>query len=184
MICPGCQNQLPDGSVACNKCGLMFNYQPQPQQQMYQQPYQQSQYQNTSPAQPKKSIKKLVIGLVCGIIGLLVIAIAIPLIIMSLPKEIDYGDAESLEAALNDGDDCVGKIVKFKVTEVKPNSFFGYNLWAGEHLNFVSSSNPGVKKGGTITVKITKVDSTLGSWMIRYKRVNNASEGKNTIKSD
>jgi hypothetical protein len=58
MICPRCQNQLPDGSVACNRCGFMFNYQPQPQQQMYQQPYQQSQYQNTSPAQPKKSIKK------------------------------------------------------------------------------------------------------------------------------
>ena len=27
MICPRCQAQLPEGSVACNKCGLSFQYQ-------------------------------------------------------------------------------------------------------------------------------------------------------------
>lgn len=45
------------------------------------------------------------------------------------------------------------------------------DAWVGEHLNFVSSSNPDVKIGDIVTVKVEKVSSTLGSWFITYKKI-------------
>jgi hypothetical protein len=77
------------------------------------------------------------------------------LIISYLPKEIDYGDAESFEKALNDGVNVDGKIVKFKVREYA-TPVAGYNLHAGKHLNFISFSNPGVSTGDTIIVKVKR----------------------------
>lgn len=50
---------------------------------------------------------------------------------------IDYADAESFEAALNEGEDLEGKIVQFEALELHPDSAVGYNVWAGEHLNFI-----------------------------------------------
>ncbi|MCR4937833.1 MAG: hypothetical protein K5987_06740, partial [Lachnospiraceae bacterium] len=47
---------------------------------------------------------------------------------------IDYGDAESFEAALNAGENLEGKIVRFNALELHPKSAVGYNVWAGEHL--------------------------------------------------
>ena len=43
MFCMNCGNNLPDGSVACNRCGMQFvNYNmPYQQPQQYQQPPQQ-----------------------------------------------------------------------------------------------------------------------------------------------
>lgn len=81
----------------------------------------------------------------------------------------DYTDAASFEAALNDGMDVVGKTVQFKVDSFVPNSAFGYNLMAGEHLNFCSTSNPKVADGDTVIVEVTDVESLLGSFIISYK---------------
>ena len=49
----------------------------------------------------------------------------------------DYTDAASFENALNNGDNTVGKTVTFAVKQVNDWSSDYYNLWAGEHLNFV-----------------------------------------------
>jgi predicted RNA-binding protein with TRAM domain len=81
----------------------------------------------------------------------------------------DY-TTEELEAALNNGDDVTGKTVEVEVEKFEPASAFGYNMQAGEHLNFVSSDNPGVKDGDTIVVEIEKAASMMGSWMITYKK--------------
>src|SRR5581483_4559361 len=83
------------------------------------------------------------------------------------PAKPDY-TTEQVEAALNKGDNVVGKTVSVKVETVVPNSAFGYNIEAGQHLNFVSSENPNVKTGDTIVVKVTKVQSALGSYIINY----------------
>lgn len=97
---------------------------------------------------------------------------------------IDYGDAESFEAALNAGDNLEGKIVQFVVKEFHPDSALGYNLWAGEHLNFISSRNPDIKEGDTATVKATTIENQLGSWIIKYEKVSDAVIGENTITSE
>ncbi len=86
-------------------------------------------------------------------------------------KKIDFANAKDFETALNAGDDLTGKIVSFTVNEVVPDSALGYNLQAGEHLNFCSDTNPGIKKGDTATVKVTKVTSMLGSYIITYEKV-------------
>ena len=94
---------------------------------------------------------------------------------------IDYGDAESFEAALNEGDKLEGKVVRFVVGELHPDSKLGYNVWAGEHLNFVSSGDPDMQAGDTVVVRITNVDKMVGSWIINYEKVDNAVENDNTI---
>lgn len=81
----------------------------------------------------------------------------------------DYSNAADFEAALNNGDDLTGKTVSIDVDNFEPQSAFGYDIWAGEHLNFVSSNNPNVKEGDTITVKATEIKSVLGSWIITYE---------------
>ncbi|WP_262314812.1 hypothetical protein [Lacticaseibacillus parakribbianus] len=83
-------------------------------------------------------------------------------------KAADYPTAAKAEAALNAGKKLEGKTVTFKVLKVEPRSAFGYNLEAGKHLNFASAKNPGVKKGATVTVKVKKVASMLGSYIISY----------------
>lgn len=83
----------------------------------------------------------------------------------------DYPDAASFEQALNAGEDLTGKTVTFTVKEFVPDSAFGYNLQAGEHLNFVSPTHPGAKAGDTVTVKVTEVQSALKSWIISYEKL-------------
>lgn len=82
---------------------------------------------------------------------------------------IDYLDAASFEADLNAGADLTGKVVQFTVDKLAPNSAFGYNMQSGEHLNFCSDANPDVSVGETVTVEVTEVKNTLGSYIIRYK---------------
>lgn len=94
---------------------------------------------------------------------------------------IDYGDAESFEAGLNEGKNLEGKVVRFVVKEFHPQSKLGYNVWAGEHLNFVSSGNPGIQEGDTMTVRVTKIENLLGSWIIDYEKVDNGVMGEDTI---
>ena len=81
---------------------------------------------------------------------------------------VDYKDAESFESALNAGDDLTGKTVTFTVKEIVPDSAFGYNLHAGETLNFCSSTNPNVKVGDTVTAKVKSVSYVLKHYVIYY----------------
>lgn len=83
----------------------------------------------------------------------------------------DYGSAEEFEAALNSGIDGTGKTVVFTVVDFKPDSAFGYNLIAGEHLNFCSPDHPNAQIGDTLTVRVTEIQSMLGSYIIIYERV-------------
>ncbi|MBO5624133.1 MAG: hypothetical protein J5959_21175 [Butyrivibrio sp.] len=94
---------------------------------------------------------------------------------------LDYGDAESFEAALNAGENLEGKTVRFYASELHPDSAMGYNVWAGEHLNFISARNPDIKEGDTVDVKATEITSSLGSWFIKYEKIGNATVGDNTI---
>jgi hypothetical protein len=81
----------------------------------------------------------------------------------------DY-TTKQFETALNKGDNLEGKTVSVKVNEMVPNSAFGYNIQTGKHLNFVSPDNPNVKKGDILILKVTKVVSALGSYMISYEK--------------
>ena len=98
-------------------------------------------------------------------------------------SSIDFENAESFENALNNSENLVGKVVRFTADELKPQSVYGYDIWAGEHLNFVSSQNPDVKKGDIVTVKITEVTSSLGSWIIEYEKISCESNPINTKKT-
>lgn len=82
---------------------------------------------------------------------------------------VDYPDAASFEAALNSGKDVTGKIVTFRADELHPQSAYGYNIWAGEHLNFISDRNPGIEEGSYVTVAVTDVLYQLKSYMIYYE---------------
>lgn len=84
---------------------------------------------------------------------------------------LDYGDETAFEADLNAGKDLVGKTVSFVAAELHPQSLSGYDIWAGEHLNFISAENPNVEVGETVTVQVTDVASVLGSWLLRYEKV-------------
>ena len=84
---------------------------------------------------------------------------------------VDYEDAATFEAALNAGEDLTGKVVRFTVDTVVPDSAFGYNLEAGEHLNFCSTKNPGVKAGETVTVRVKEISSMMGSYVISYDKL-------------
>ena len=94
---------------------------------------------------------------------------------------VDYGDAEAFENDLNDGKNLEGVVVQFVVKEIHPDSALGYNVWAGKHLNFVSSRNPNMNQDDIVTVKATTVENILGSWVINYEKIDNAEVNENTI---
>lgn len=104
------------------------------------------------------------IALLCAVLGLTFVAVGCG------QTKPDY-TAKTAESSLNAGKDLEGKTVKFKVTAYEPASFFGYNMETGKHLNFVSQDNPKVKKGDTVTVKVKKVTSTMGSFIITYSNL-------------
>ena len=74
----------------------------------------------------------------------------------------------------------MGKTVSFVAAELHPQSLYGYDIWAGEHLNFISSENPDIEVGQTVTVKVTAVESAIGSWFIGYEKVDAVAD-ENTI---
>lgn len=87
--------------------------------------------------------------------------------------QVDYTDVALFEKAVNDGEDLIGKTVAFTVVDVRPDSALGHNLYGGEHLNFVSDEDPGVKTGDEITVIVTKVKHILtDSYEISYVLLN------------
>lgn len=80
---------------------------------------------------------------------------------------LDYTDAESFEDALNNDEEVEGTVVKFELKDYKPDSAFGVNFQAGEHLNFISETEYDVKQGDIVICQITEVPyKFLGSWMI------------------
>lgn len=81
----------------------------------------------------------------------------------------DYTTTQ-FETALNKGDNLEGKTVSVEVEKLVPNSALGYNIQAGKHLNFVSPDNPNVKQGDKVILKVKKVQSTLGSYIITYEK--------------
>lgn len=83
----------------------------------------------------------------------------------------DYNTSAELETALNNGEDVTGKVAKINVVTLVPDSVFGYNIQTGEHLNFCSAENPKVSEGDTVLVRITEVQSLLGSFIIFYERL-------------
>ena len=84
---------------------------------------------------------------------------------------VDYPDEKVFEADLFKGLDLTGKTVTFTPIDYKPTSAFGYNLWAGEHLNFVSITPPSISVGETVTVRVTQIRMVLGSPIINYELV-------------
>jgi hypothetical protein len=97
--------------------------------------------------------------------------------------EVDYGDAAAFEEALNRGENLENKTLMFTVTELHPDSALGFNVCGGEHLNFISSRDPDLKVGDTAGVKATEITSLLGSWIIKYEKIDNPIIGDNTIVS-
>lgn len=92
------------------------------------------------------------------------------------PEEITKKDSEiyseaQFESLLERGENLAGALVKITVKEYEPQSYFGYNVIAGKHLNFISSTNPNVKVGQALKVRIRDVTSFLGSWLISYEIV-------------
>lgn len=80
---------------------------------------------------------------------------------------LDYTDAESFEDALNNDEDVEGTVVKFELKDYKPDSAFGVNFLAGEHLNFMSETEYDVKQGDTVICQITEEPyKVLGAWII------------------
>ena len=84
---------------------------------------------------------------------------------------IEYSSDHEFEVALNHGKNPIGAIVHFVAREVHPDSVYGYNIWAGQHLNFVSTYDPHVKAGDNVTVKVTAIETFMGSWIIRYEKI-------------
>ncbi len=127
-----------------------------------------------------KRISAIVIALI-----LLVCASSVS-VFAEVTTKIDFADAASFEKALNNGENLVGKTVRFVVNEYMPNSVLGYNCWAGEHLNFISADNLKVKANDVIEGKVTAVSSMLGSWIINYDvlSINKASEENETNSVD
>ena len=83
--------------------------------------------------------------------------------------EPDY-TTDEFEKALNDGEEVQGKTVSVEIAETAPDSPLGFNLQAGEHLNFVSSDNPELKAGDEFIAEVEEVENMLGSYIITYKK--------------
>jgi|GEM_PF-703747 len=98
--------------------------------------------------------------------------------------DIDYGDAISFEIMLNEGEDMKEKVVQFTADDVKTDTAYGYNIWAGKHLNFISSANPNIKEGDTITARVTSTRMNSGSWFIEYEKLDSGNITDNTITKD
>ena len=108
------------------------------------------------------------------ILGLLIIVLMGLLCACGGPEAKKFASAEEYEAALNEEDadiDSLGNaIVTFEVLSVHPGEDGGYNVWAGEHLNFIFEKNPHVVDGDTITVKVSQVNNYNGSWFMKSKK--------------
>lgn len=83
----------------------------------------------------------------------------------------DYESAESFESALNSRIDVTNKIVSFEAINVAPDALAGFNIWAGEHLNFISKDAKDIFKNDQATVIVTNAIKIFGSWHIEYELI-------------
>lgn len=84
--------------------------------------------------------------------------------------QIDFVDAESFEAALNDSQDVVNKTVRFCVSEYKSNKKERSSYYAGEKLRFISEVKIDVDPGDYIIGCVTKKPSKLFTvWQIPFE---------------
>ncbi len=102
--------------------------------------------------------------------------------------DVDYFGAENFEKDLNAGKNLKGKTVMFEAVDVRPDSTLGYDIWAGEHLNFITSNKEMSKvKAGDIVVATVESVDTWGygdylSWIIYMDMF--AAPGKTDNSSD
>lgn len=82
---------------------------------------------------------------------------------------IDFESEVEFEAALNRGEITTGKVVRFKADSIHPQSAPGFNVWSGEHLNFITARPVDVKAGDIVIARITDVVSSMGSWFLSYE---------------
>lgn len=86
--------------------------------------------------------------------------------------DVDYFGAENFEKDLNAGKNLKGKTVMFEAVDVRPDLVLGYDIWGGEHLNFISSNKEmsKVKVGDIIVATVESIDSLewgdYTSWII------------------
>lgn len=84
--------------------------------------------------------------------------------------QINFVDAESFEAALNDSQDVVNKTVRFCVSEYKSNKKERSSYYAGEKLRFISEVKIDVDPGDYIIGCVTKKPSKLFTvWQIPFE---------------
>ena len=84
--------------------------------------------------------------------------------------QVDFVDAESFEAALNDSQDVVNKTVRFCVSEYKSNKKERSSYYAGEKLRFISEVKIDVDPGDYIIGCVTKKPSKLFTvWQIPFE---------------
>lgn len=82
----------------------------------------------------------------------------------------DYSNAEEFEEALNNGAEVRNAIVRFEALDVWSRTAYGYgNIFAGAHLNFVSTSAPDVVECDILTVRICAVSHYSNHWFISYE---------------
>lgn len=83
------------------------------------------------------------------------------------PTTSEYSSAEIFESDLNDGYNLENITVTFKVKDIKEESIAGYNLWAGEHLNFLPNEAPQtISIGDLVTAKTINIKKRGSSWLI------------------
>lgn len=87
-------------------------------------------------------------------------------------QETNYSEDE-LEQKLNDNEDVINKIVEFKTKDNPVSNSYGYDIFAGEHLNFVSYDEPNIKKDDIVIARIIDVEKIMNSYIIRYKLISN-----------
>ena len=104
---------------------------------------------------------------------IMLVLVMIPLCVVGCSKKFDpdYPNAEEFELALNSGEDVVGKTVTITATDVHVSPIAGYNVWAGEHLNFMFDKHPGFNSGDAVTLKIVECSSLLGSFILKAEVV-------------
>lgn len=78
----------------------------------------------------------------------------------------DYESEMEFETALNNGTNINGSTVVAKATTIAPDSKFGFNVQAGEHLNFIVPENSEIQVDGYYKFKVNSTQSFLGSWIL------------------
>lgn len=83
----------------------------------------------------------------------------------------DYESADSFESALNNRINVANKIASFEVKQVAPDSIIGFNLLAGEHLNFRLKKAKDISDHDQATVIVHSAIKLLGSWFINCELI-------------